>query len=276
MACCEAFGQSWFTLIDDDAKSVEAISAIKTVADKHGIKMCFGVIAHDILHKPDVVNTLLGFQDKGHQVCNHSFSHDTQIWKSPNLESIENEFMRSEKVLDSLGFTNHNYLIYPWGCFKSTTRAWLLPLASRYFNLAFDARGGVCDLQHYNRYYIHRMPLRKHENISIVKREIDKVAKTDGAWIVFLTHSAMQRDFSDGYVSDIIGYCKDKGLRNVTVDEAYNHLRAHKKLKECKTEDRTIMDEIEDFLYKHMLHIMNVFIVTIFLIIVFYQLRLQK
>lgn len=277
VACPDVFCQSWFTLIDDDAGNIEAISAIKDIADKHGIKMCFGVIANDVLRKPDVAKNLLKFQKEGHQICNHSLSHDAQVWKRPAPNSVEKEFERSEEILDSLGFNSHNYLIYPWGRFDTVTRSWLLALSSKYFSLAFDSRGEVCNLKNYNRYYIHRLPLRKHDNISIIKHEIDKAVETDTTWIIFLTHSAMKRDFSADYISEVIDYCQAKGLKNVTVEEAYNLLRVQNKLMEGGTEDWTYIDEIMDVLYKHLicLVVAVVCILSIFMTIVFYKFKIQ-
>lgn len=100
VACPDVFCQSWFTLIDDDAGNVEAISVIKDVADKRGIKICFGVIANDVLRKPDVAKALLKFQEDGHQICNHPLSHSAQVWKRPTHKKTPYEIRVKKYCLD--------------------------------------------------------------------------------------------------------------------------------------------------------------------------------
>lgn len=133
--------------------------------------------------------------------------------------------------------------------------------------MAFNSRGGQCDLQSYNRYYVNRMPLRKHDNISIVKHDINLVVRANG-WIVFLTHSGMKRDYDADYVEEIIEYCKNQGMKYVTVNEAYELLHKCGNLRENETKDWTIMDEISDIVYKHLWYILT--ILSCFIIIVIY------
>ena len=215
--------QAFYTIIDDDAASVEAISAIKHIADKKGIKISFAVIASSLSRKPEVCDSLLSFQQQGFHICNHSLTHKSDIWLSTSLADISYEMTVSERILDSLGFKSHDYLVYPFGKFSTEQTSLILPIARQHFKLAFNSRGGTCSPQNFNRYYINRFPIRKHENLSMVKYKIEKAVE-QGDWLVFLTHSNMQRDFSPEYLEQVIDLCQAQNIPCLTVDEAYNRM----------------------------------------------------
>jgi len=249
--------QGYFSIIDDDANSVGAISSIKEVAEQKGIKITFAVKAASVCQTKDVCKLLLQYQEEGYQIVNHSLTHDKSVWKSPRYEVIVNELIRTGQILDSLGFRNHDYFVYPWGKFDSDVREWMMPLISEHFKLAFDSRGGATDLNDYNRYYIHRFPLRKHDNISIVKHEIEKAVEK-GEWIVFLTHSGMERDFEPEYVGDVIEYCLQKKMACLTVKDAYEMLENTNALRADATKDWTLVNEILYLMYMHIWWILSV------------------
>lgn len=246
---------SYFSIIDDDAQSVSAIGNIEELAEKKGIKISFAVKAEHILRKPDICFQLLKYQEIGHQIINHSLSHSKRVWMNPQKNVVEQEFIRSKNILDSLGFYNSDYFVFPWGNFSSEVRNWMLPLVAKHFKLAFNSRGGANELDNYNRYYIYRFPLRKHDNLSIVKYEIDR-AVAKGKWIVFLTHSGMSRDFDSDYVGEVVDYCLLHGMKCVTVHEAYGILRDGNQLREDKTHDWTWWNEICSLLYMHLVWVL--------------------
>lgn len=249
--------QSYFTLIDDDAHSVLSIREIEMIASERNINVCFGVVAKELKENSDIISELLLYQDEGHQIINHSFTHDGCIWQNPTRKSIDNEIVKSTEILDSLGFTNHDYFVYPWGRFERNVREWLLMEISPKFKLAFNSRGGSISLSNYNRYYINRYPLRKHDNISIVKYDIDK-AMANKEWIVFLTHSGMTRDFDSQYVREVVDYCLQKGMKCITVKEAYDMLIKTSRLRTDETTDWTKRDEIIYLLYMHFWWVLSV------------------
>lgn len=259
---------SFFSLVDDDATSSLTISSVYRIAENHHIKVCFGVIANNVAKDEEVLQMLHQYQSHGHQICNHSLTHDV-LWKAPDRNFVRNEFERSKIILDSLGFYNHDYFIYPWGKFSLDVRNWLLPLSRDYFKMAFDSRGGICELDNYNIYYIHRFPLRKHENITIVKHEIDKAIK-NGEWIVFLTHSGTPRDYSAEYVEEVVDYCLSNGMKCLTLQQAYDRLAANNRLRTDVTADWTVLDEVKTFLYFHVYWILSSLILVIFMIILTY------
>lgn len=256
----------FFTIIDDDAASVESIASIHKVAEEKGVKICFGVIADSILINDIICDRLLQYQNEGHQICNHSLTHG-KVWKNLSYDSILNELNTSEMVLDKLGFIDHDYFVYPWGRFNDDERKWLIPLVGRYFKLAFDSRGGSCDLNNYNQYYIHRFPIRKHDNITIVKYEIDK-AINNGDWIVFMIHSNMSRDYSSDYVSQVIDYCLSKGMQCLTVKQVYDVLGNDLRCDE--TDSWSSADEIIYLVHYHVFWII-ILLLSLLIVIVFFR-----
>ncbi|MBQ8423203.1 MAG: polysaccharide deacetylase family protein [Coprobacter sp.] len=219
--------QAFFTIIDDDAASVEAVSAIKHIADKKGIKISFAVIASTLSMKPEVCDSLLSFQQQGFHICNHSLTHKSDIWLSTSPADISYEMIESKRILDSLGFKSHDYLVYPFGKFTTEQTSLILPIARQHFKLAFNSRGGASSLQNFNRHYINRFPIRKHENLSMVKYKIEKAVE-QGDWLVFLTHSNMERDFCPEYLEQVIDLCQARNIPCLTVDEAYNRIAQYR------------------------------------------------
>ena len=132
-----SYAQALFTIIDDDAQSIGAISSVKEVADKYGIKISYAVLAQRLQQDEMMVECLRRFQREGHHICNHSLTHNSKVWKVPCMDDIKYELERSEYILYSLGFKNHNYLIYPFGKFSQSTYSWLIPVVSQNFKMAF-------------------------------------------------------------------------------------------------------------------------------------------
>lgn len=256
----ESKSQSFYTIIDDDASSVESITNIKNVCDDEGVKISFAVITQNLIKNEIIKDSLLSFQQQGFHICNHSLTHSSKVWEDIDYAAIKEELHSSNYILDSLGFVNHNYFVYPYGKFSKGVYSNISPLISDKFKMAFNSRGDECNLKDFNRYYINRFPLRKHENISIVKNKIDRAIE-NGSWIVFLTHSANKRDFSQKYLSEVIDYCNKKGLQCLTVDEAYG------RVSDFEYNDNTYEWEKSDELYS--LIEMHIWYILLFVILVF-------
>ncbi len=252
--------QTFYTIIDDDATSVNAISEIKRIADKKNIKITFAVIAATVSSNNELCDSLLSFQEQGFHICNHSLTHRGNIWNNQDFSAIEKEMTRSSRLLDSLGFLSHNYLVYPFGKFSQKKMEHLLPIVQKDFRLAFNSRGGTCNFLDFNRHYINRFPLRKHENISVVKYKIDKAIE-QGEWIVFFTHSNMSRDFSPEYLEKVISYCQYKNLPCLTVDEAYCQLTPYKG--DAKIKEWSMWNEILLQIEMHIWYLLTAFIILL-------------
>ncbi len=240
--------QSYFTVVDDDAASIEAITSVKKIADKRGIKVSFAICANQILNDNDKIKVLIELQNQGHHICNHSLTHSGAIWKNPKKDNIKDEIERSEEILDSIGFKHHNYLVYPFGKFSESVYTWMIPLVSSHFNMAFESRGYSNNIRKANRYSIARLPLRKHDNFTIIKNIIDNAIE-NGHWIVFLNHSGMNRDYSEKRLEEVIIYCQNKGMKCLTIHEAWKRgIILHSTTKPLVW---TLFDEIIYFLYVH-------------------------
>ena len=259
---CFVDAKAYFTVIDDDAKNVQSIASVKRVADKYNIKVCFGVISGRLTNR-DLIDSLLKYQSEDFQILNHSLFHG-DMWKKPTEEDVVFEIERSEYILDSLGFINHNYFVYPFGKYDCGVRQWMLPIVSKYFLLAFESRGYGNDITSTNSYFISRFPLRKFDNLFCVKRVVDKAIKNN-QWIVFLNHSGMERDYSEQFLDDVVGYCIEQGMTCVTVSEAYNLGICGSK--NVKAKVWTWFDEIEYLLYMRVLWVaMVLFFIISFIV----------
>lgn len=265
-----ATGQGYFTIIDDDISSIEAVTSVKNVADRFGVKITYAATVSRLQNK-ELADLLLKYQDEGHQIIDHGWTHSPEVWAQPKWEFAKEELDKSSGLLDSLGFRNHEYLVYPFGKYTTETRNKIIPHVAKRYKMAFDARGHYCDLKDFNIYYIPRFAVRWHNNMWAVKYWIKKASEDEG-WMVFLNHSGKQRDYKEEHLSEIIAYCLSLGMQNLTVDEAYHKFRKLKADKQVG--NYTIGDEIVDVLFLHIVWILTVlFIMTIVFIIVKYYLN---
>lgn len=237
-----------YTIIDDDIASLEAISTIKNLADKKGIKIVFGAVSGVLLKNKEVTQALLEYQKEGFQICDHSYSHSRELWTKGSWPQIEEEIKKSRIILDTLGFVHSDYLILPFGKFSENQRHELITHLPSYYKLAFNSRGHFCDLNDFNRMYINRFPVRKHNQLDVVKYRIDQAIEKKG-WIVFLTHSHNKRDFDANYLEKIIDYCQSKNLKAYTLTEAYSIIEKNEG--KAETKDNTFIQEVLDFLLLH-------------------------
>ena len=251
--------QSFFTVIDDDAASLEAVNSVVGIADSCGISVCFGVITEKMGRDSSLVDRLLQLQKQGHQIINHSYSHAATIWKHPEPNAVMNEIYQSQRQLDSLGFVNHDFLVYPFGKFDKRTLTWIIDSVRPHFRMAFNSRGCANSWDEFNRYYISRLPIRKHDNLVILKHEIDQARKAQG-WVVLLNHSGMKRDYDQQYLKEVIDYCLDNGMRCLTVNEAYFILKYRNLLKEDKPLSWNMFDEVLYLIHHHILYLGGCFI----------------
>ena len=246
-------GQGYFTIIDDDISSIEAVTSVKNVADRFGVKITYAATVSRLEKNRQLVETILHFQEDGHQIVDHGWTHSFEVWGQPKWEIVKTELDKSSHLLDSLGFRNHDYLVYPFGKYTTETRNGIIPHVAERYKMAFDARGHYCDLSNFNMHYIPRFAVRWHNNMWAVKYWIKRASKSDN-WVVFLNHSGKSRDYKPKHLSDIISYCQKLGMQNLTVEDAYQKFGSLKADKQEK--NYTMWDEITDVLFLHIVWIM--------------------
>ena len=258
-----ALGQGYFTIIDDDISSIDAVSSVKSIADKYGIKITYAATVSRLQDK-ELAGLLLQFQEEGHQIVDHGWTHSKDVWGQPRWDVVKEELDKSSALLDSLGFRNHGFLVYPFGKYTSDTKANLFPKVAERYKMAFDARGHYCDLNDFNMYYIPRFAVRWHNNMWTVKYWI-REASEKNAWVVFLNHSGKHRDYKPDHLSEIIEYCQELDMQSLTVAEAYKkfgNLKADK-----KEQDYTMWDEVKDVLFLHIVWIGSIVFVVVVLLV---------
>ena len=263
----EVKAKSFYTIIDDDASSAESITTIKNICDNKDIKISFAVIARNLQLNKEVKDSLISFQKQGFHICNHSLTHSKDVWNEGNYALINAELKDSQHILDSLGFVNNNYFVYPYGRFSEEKYLKILPYIKEHnYKLAFNSRGDECNKDDFNKFYINRFPIRRHENISVVKYKIDRAIENN-SWIVFLTHSAMSRDFSSEYLSEVIDYCKERNLPCLTVDEAYKYIS--QKGENNKIHEWRNIDELYLLVEMHIIYILAMLLVVTVIVAIF-------
>ena len=90
-----AYSQAFYTIIDDDA---ESINAIKELPDKKGIKISFAPISKRLEGNTELTDSLLSYQAQGFHICNHSYSHSSDIWKGQDLLLIGKDTERARML----------------------------------------------------------------------------------------------------------------------------------------------------------------------------------
>ena len=105
-----ALGQGYFTIIDDDISSIDAVSSVKSIADKYGIKITYAATVSRLQDK-ELAGLLLQFQEEGHQIVDHGWTHSKDVWGQPRWDVVREELDKSSALLDSLGFRNHGFLL---------------------------------------------------------------------------------------------------------------------------------------------------------------------
>lgn len=89
-----AHSQSYYTIIDDDVSSPQAVVSVKKIADKYGIKITYAATASK-LHNKKLADLLLQYQKEGHQIIEHGWTHSPRVWKEPIWENCKKELDKS-------------------------------------------------------------------------------------------------------------------------------------------------------------------------------------
>jgi peptidoglycan/xylan/chitin deacetylase (PgdA/CDA1 family) len=254
LAACESLSAAPIvTIIDDDARSIKAIESVKSVADRHGIKVTFAAVASFLQKTPDVAVRLHQYEKEGHEVASHSLTHSAKIWKaglSADLRKIEQEVSGAEAVFKEFGLHPQTF-VYPYGNFPRSVRAGIFKIVRRYYPAAFNARGDINLPGKTYPLYISRHPMRKHNSMLMVKRLIDEASASDRSWVVILTHSA-NSDFSTAMLEEIICYAKKSGAVFLPASKAWQQASSWPQISEDRIPDYDRFGDYVNIAYFHL------------------------
>lgn len=241
------------TIIDDDTRSVNAVESVKTVADRHGVKMTFAAIAAHLERNPDVAAKLREYVEEGHEIASHSLTHRPGIWKagdSTDVEAIRHEVVESEEVFKRLGLYPKTF-VYPYGNFSRKTRREIFDVVSQYYPVAFNARGDINLPGKTYPLYVSRHPLRKHNSFFMMKRLVDEAVAADNAWLVVLTHSA-NSDFSADMLDDLISYAQKNGAVFLPASVAWEQIKDWPMMNEDELPDYSKLGDYANAAHFHL------------------------
>ena len=241
------------TIIDDDARSAQAVGAVKDIADRCGIKVTFAAIAAHLERNPELAELLRRYTEEGHEVASHSLTHSPGVWKAgaaTDIRAIEKEMIESEEVFKRLGL-HPKAFVYPYGNFRRDVRHDILDVVGKYYPVAFNARGDINLPGKTYPLYVSRHPLRKHNSLFMMKRLVDKAVAADDAWIVILTHSA-NSDFSAEMLEDIIRYAQRSGAVFMPASAAWEQIRTWPMMREDQIPDYSRLGDYFNAAYFHL------------------------
>lgn len=241
------------TIIDDDARSVQAVGTVKDIADRCGIKVTFAAIAAPLERDPELVGLLRQYTEEGHEIASHSLTHSPGIWKAgaaADMRAIEKEMIESEEIFKRLEL-HPKAFVYPYGNFHRDVRHDIFGIVGKYYPVAFNARGDINLPGKTYPLYISRHPLRKHNSLFMMKRLVDQAAAADDAWIVILTHSA-NSDFSAEMLEDIIRYAQKSGAVFMTASAAWEQIRTWPMMREDQIPDYSRLGDYFNAAYFHL------------------------
>ncbi|AFZ03827.1 polysaccharide deacetylase family protein [Calothrix sp. PCC 6303] len=104
----------------DDGPNPEYTVKLINLLDNLGVKATFFAIGKEIQAHPQVIKQLVA---SGHEVGNHSYSHQKMIWKTPKF--LLKEINKTDELLRELGVKNEILFRAPFG-FKRLTLPYIL------------------------------------------------------------------------------------------------------------------------------------------------------
>ncbi len=79
---------------------IEKTKALLSTLDKYGLKAALFVCGKRI-DNPDGKNIIAAWNDNGHMICNHSYSHSYYHSKKVTTENFENDFLRCDSIINT-------------------------------------------------------------------------------------------------------------------------------------------------------------------------------
>nr|WP_245912455.1 polysaccharide deacetylase family protein [Calothrix elsteri] len=104
----------------DDGPNPPYTNELINILNRLEIKATFFTIGQNIEAHPEIIKMLV---TSGHEVGNHSYSHQKLIWKKPNF--VTREINQTDELLRKLGVTNEILFRAPFG-FKRFTLPYIL------------------------------------------------------------------------------------------------------------------------------------------------------
>jgi peptidoglycan/xylan/chitin deacetylase (PgdA/CDA1 family) len=104
----------------DDGPNPEYTNKLVKLLDQLAVKATFFSIGQKVKAHPETIKQLVG---SGHEVGNHSYSHQKMIWKTPQF--ITEEINQTDELLRELGVKNEILFRAPFG-FKRLTLPYIL------------------------------------------------------------------------------------------------------------------------------------------------------
>jgi peptidoglycan/xylan/chitin deacetylase (PgdA/CDA1 family) len=272
--CSAVWSNSIMTIIDDDSSSLQAIDTVKRIADSHKVKVTFGVIAKRLEDDPAIAARLMTFQEEGHEIASHSYSHSPSIWSRREysdglLVKMEEDLVNADHILRENGFHLSSF-VYPYGKFYGKEyRGKIIDMVQKHYPVAFNARGGFNHSNNTCFGYVGRLPMRSHNNLSMIKLQMRHAMRKGDCWFVVLTHSGMA-NFSPSDLEEIIEYGRTKGFTFMTATEALQYWQktGWQSMSVDQLKDFSLFDEGWDFLYLHFFTFLFAFIVLVFLVVI--------
>ena len=252
-ACATVNAAPIVTIIDDDAGSVKAIESVKSVADRYGVKVTFAAVASFLQKTPDVAVRLRQYEEAGHEVASHAFTHSGRVWNAgmaTDFRAIEQEISSAEAVFKEFGLHPRTF-VYPFGKFPRAVCPEIFKIVRKYYPAAFNARGDINLPGEIHPLYISRHPMRKHNSMLMVKRLIDKAAAAERSWVVILTHSS-NSDFSAAMLEEIIRYAKKSGAVFLPAFQAWRQTASWVQISEERIPEYNRFDDYINAAYFHL------------------------
>jgi peptidoglycan-N-acetylglucosamine deacetylase len=109
----------------DDGPNPEYTNKLINLLDELEVKATFFTIGKEIKAHPQVIKQLV---KSGHEVGNHSYSHQKMTWKTPKF--IAEEINKTDELLRELGVENEILFRAPFG-FKRLTLPYILKQKKR-------------------------------------------------------------------------------------------------------------------------------------------------
>lgn len=212
------------TIVDDDG-SEAFLTNMKSTLDAAGVKSSLAIITDKVGTKGYMSKQqLLDLQSDGYEIISHTKSHTPSVFKE-NLAGVPDssydvEFGESQKWLVDNGFIGSNTVVYPWGNFGTETDR-IKKIAGKYYQNGLNALGSY-NLAGSDALYLDRYQLIKNQDFNSKLKPIIDSCIAENGWLILLTHSFDQTNFSSEYLEQTIKYLEDNNVKILTFGEASN------------------------------------------------------
>lgn len=189
-------------LIDDD--NGDGIFKIRQICNELGIKATFAVIPSRL----DKVkaDSLKKWQKEGFGIALHGYNHDK--WTEWPLEAITTDIQQCEHFLQKNGFINNfRFVVPPHACNTTNIRNAIKAKGYLMISGANIINPDTTVFQ-YGRYSLDT----DHLDLDEAKRIITKAYK-ENAFVIFGTHSSMNKTFSEEKTKEILNMAKSMGFK---------------------------------------------------------------